>query len=129
MSPASCDSIEECINHSIKKSVTNFRKPLGIRLKLTIMLRHLATGETYTSLQYHWLVGKTTIYKFVPVFCRVILAEFQYFQIPNFPPPKNPIHFQQVSKRFPTKSQVAPHEFCKNLPLMAPFLCHAPDDA
>ena len=48
--------IEECIHDYIKKSVTNFRKPLEIGLKLAITLRHLATGETYTSLQYHWLV-------------------------------------------------------------------------
>ena len=49
-----------------KKSVTNFRKPSEVGLKLAITLRHLATGETYTSLQYHWLVGQTTICKFEP---------------------------------------------------------------
>ena len=43
----------------------------------TTALRYLATGETYTSLQYHWLVGHTTICKFVPKVCRAILAEFQ----------------------------------------------------
>ena len=58
--------IEKCIPNHIKKSVTNFRKPLEVGLKLAIMLRHLATGETYTSLQYHWLAGRTTICKFLP---------------------------------------------------------------
>ena len=38
------------------------------------MLRHLSTEETYTSLQYQWLVTTTTICKFV---CKAILAEFQ----------------------------------------------------
>ena len=51
------DLIEKCIQHRVKKSVTNFKKTLEIGLKLAIMLRHLATGETYTSLQYHLLVG------------------------------------------------------------------------
>ena len=58
--------IKECIHHHIKKSVTNFRKLLEVGLRLAITLRHQATGETYTSLEYHWLIGCTTIYKFVP---------------------------------------------------------------
>ena len=64
--PAFLDLIEECIHHSIKKSVTNFRKPLEVGLKLTITLIRLATGETYTSMQYHWFVGCITICKFDP---------------------------------------------------------------
>ena len=44
------DLMEECIHHCIKKSVNNFMKPLEVGLKLAITLRHLATGETYTSL-------------------------------------------------------------------------------
>ena len=58
--------IEECIHHCIKKSVTNIRKPLEVGLKLAIMLTHLATGEMYTSLQYHWVVGQTAICKGLP---------------------------------------------------------------
>ena len=34
--PAFFDIIEECINNRIKKSVTNFRKPLEVGLKLSI---------------------------------------------------------------------------------------------
>ena len=41
-------------------------KALEVRLKLAITLRHLATRETDTSFQYHWLVGRTTICKFIP---------------------------------------------------------------
>ena len=78
---------EEPINHLTKKSVTNFRKPLEVGLKLAIILRHLATGDTYTSLQYHWLVGHTTICKFAPQVCQAILAEFQdeYLHCPTDP--------------------------------------------
>ena len=45
----------------LRKSITNFRKPLEVGLKLAVTLRHLSRGETYTSLQYHWRVGRTTI--------------------------------------------------------------------
>ena len=69
--------IEEHILHHIKKEVTNFRKPLEVGLKLAIAMRHLAIGETYTSLRYNWLVGQTTKSKFVPVVCQTILAEFR----------------------------------------------------
>ena len=53
MPPAIFDLIKKLIHHCIKKSVTNFRKPLQAGLKLTITLRHL---ETYAFLQYQWLV-------------------------------------------------------------------------
>ena len=50
----------------LRKSITNFRKPLEVGLKLAVTLRHLSAGESYTSLQYHWRVGRTIICKFVP---------------------------------------------------------------
>ena len=52
-------------------------KPLEVGLKLTTTLRHLATVETYTFLQYHWLVGRTNICKFILQICQAILDEFQ----------------------------------------------------
>ena len=66
MEPAFFYLIEERINPHLRKSITNFRKPLEVGLKLAVTLRHLSTGESYTSLQYHWRVGKMTICKFVP---------------------------------------------------------------
>ena len=73
------------IHHHIKKEVTNFRKPLEVRLKLAIT--HLATGEMYTSLRYHWQVGQTTIFEFVPKVCHTILDEFKkdYLSYPTTP--------------------------------------------
>ena len=55
MAPAFFDFIRKCIHHHIKKSATNFRKPLEVGLKLAIILRHLATGETYTLRITGWL--------------------------------------------------------------------------
>ena len=78
MPPAVFDLIEECIRHSIKKEVTNFRKSVQVGLKLAITLRYLATGERCKPLQHHWLVGQTTIYKFVPIVWKAILAEFHH---------------------------------------------------
>ena len=67
------DLIQERIHCRIKKEVTNFKKPLEAGLKLAIALRHQAIGEIYTFSQYHWLVGQTTISKFILKVCRAIL--------------------------------------------------------
>ena len=86
MEPAFFDLIEERNPH-LRKSETNFRKPLPVGLKLAVTLRHLSTGESYTSLQYQWRVGRTTIVKFVPKVCKAILCEFQkeYLICPTVP--------------------------------------------
>ena len=52
MPPAFFNLIKERIYNRLKKSHTNFRKPLKVGLKLTVTLRHLATGEGYNALQY-----------------------------------------------------------------------------
>ena len=60
-------------------------------------------GETYTSLQYHWLSGKSTIWKFVPQVCRVILFEFQeeYLCCPD-----SPEDLKRVKEKFRWKVQM-----------------------
>ena len=65
------------IYNRLKKSNTNFTKTLEVGLKLAVTLRHLSTGESYTTLQYQWRVGRTNICKCVPKVCKAILAEFQ----------------------------------------------------
>ena len=62
--PAFFYLIEERIFNRLNKSQTNFTKPVEVGLKLAVTLRRLSTGETYTSLQYHWRLGRTTIYNF-----------------------------------------------------------------
>ena len=76
MEPAFFHLIEERITPHLRKSITNFRKSLEVRLKLAVTLRHLSTGESYTSLQYQWRVGRMTICKFVPQVCKGILKNF-----------------------------------------------------
>ena len=77
MEPAFFYLINKGITPPLRKSATNFRKPLEVRLKLVLTLRHLSKGETYTSLQYHWRVGRTITCKFVPQVSNDILKEFQ----------------------------------------------------
>ena len=53
MEPSFFCLIERITPH-LRKSTTNFREPLEVGLKLAVTLRHLSTGETYTSLKYQW---------------------------------------------------------------------------
>ena len=56
-------------------------------MKLAITLRFLATGESYQSLSYQFLVGRSSISKFVPKVCRAIQDEFlrEYVRCPTTP--------------------------------------------
>ena len=78
MEPAFFHLIEENIIAHLGKSISNLRKPLEVGLKLAVTLRHLSTGEIYTSLKYQWRVGRMTICRFVPQVCKAIFQEFQH---------------------------------------------------
>ena len=105
MEPAFFDLIEERITPHLRKSFSNFRKPLEVGLKLAVTSRHLSTGESYTSLQYHWRVGRSTICKFIPQVCKAILKEFQreYLVCPT-----DPEDWKKIAERFRNRWNV-PH--------------------
>ena len=105
MEPAFFNLIEERITPSLRKSVTNFRQPLEVGLKLAVTLRHLSTGESYTSLQYHWRVGRSTICKFIPQVCKAILKEFQQEYLVC---PTDPEDWKKIEQRFRNRWNV-PH--------------------
>ena len=53
------------------------REPLSSGLKLAVTLRHLATGDSYTTLQYAFRVASLTTNKFVPEVCDAITRAYQ----------------------------------------------------
>ena len=97
MEPAFFNLIEERITPHLRKSITNFRKPLEVGLKLAVTLIHLSTGESYTSLQYQWRVGRTTICKFVSQVCQAILKEFQQEYLVY---PTDPEDWKKIEEKF-----------------------------
>lgn len=60
----------------IAKNTTFYRQPLSEGLKLAIVLRHFATGDSYKSLMYGFRVSKTAIVHMVPDVCDAIIDEF-----------------------------------------------------
>ena len=72
---------------SIARQATNYRAPISVGEKLTLTIRYLATGESYTSLSCQFRVGRSTISKFLPEVCRAIQDEFtrEYLRCPTTP--------------------------------------------
>lgn len=54
---------------------SNFREPISVEEKVIITLRYLATGESFESLQYQFLVAANTISGIVRDTCRAIVNE------------------------------------------------------
>jgi hypothetical protein len=62
------------VGPKIQKESTWFGDAISVRMKLEITLRHLAGGDSLSSLQYLYCVSKNTISRFLP---EVLLAIYK----------------------------------------------------
>ena len=76
LEPALFDELLQRIHHRISRQRAWYRDPLDPGLKLAVILRHLATGNSYTDLAYAFRVPNNSISKFVPEVCQAILDEY-----------------------------------------------------
>ena len=53
------------------------RDPLSPELKLAVTLRHLASGDSYPTLQFSFRVARLTINRFVPEVCDAIIRAYR----------------------------------------------------
>jgi hypothetical protein len=72
MPPHIFDELLTMLYDNLLKQTTRMRQPLEPGLKLAMTLRHLATGATYTCMQYGWRVPANTISVVVREVCNVI---------------------------------------------------------
>lgn len=87
MTPATFEHILRLVAPLITKQRTNFREPISAAMKLSITLRHLATGETHISLGLQYRVGRATVSKLIPEVCKAlydVLAP-EYLDVPKSP--------------------------------------------
>ena len=105
MPPRVFDEILRRIEHRIRKTDTRMRKALTPGLKLAATLRHLASGDKYTTIGYQFRVSKKTVSKFVPEVCQAIHDEFvnEVLVLPN-----TPADWKQIATEFERRWQV-PH--------------------
>ncbi|CAF4793591.1 unnamed protein product [Pieris macdunnoughi] len=80
----------------IKKTDTKFRNAISVKERLSITLRFLASGDSFTSLQYTFRVSKQAISLIVPETCQAILNVLkQQIKLPN-----TPHKWEQISAEF-----------------------------
>ena len=87
MTPEFFEMIKTRLEPHLTRQVTNYRAPISVWEKLALIIRYLATGESYTSLSCQFRVGRSTISKFLPEVCRAIQDEFtrEYLRCPTTP--------------------------------------------
>lgn len=81
----------------LAKKATRMREPLSVGLKLAVTLRFLASGDSYTSLQYSFRVSKTAICRFVPKVCQAIIDIYKPEVLKC---PRTPEEWNQVAEGF-----------------------------
>jgi hypothetical protein len=73
MPPEMFDELLHRLGPRITKEDTNCRKALEQGLKLAATMRHIASGNNYTTLQYQFRVAHSTCSVFIPEFCQALV--------------------------------------------------------
>ena len=77
MPPKLFQELEQRLGPEIQREWTWKRDPLSPGLKLAITGRHLASADSYPTLQYAFRVARSTINKFVPDVCDAIIRAYR----------------------------------------------------
>lgn len=73
MSLQEFENLCSLLSGKINKCDTNYREAITLRERVLITLRFLASGDSYTSLQYLFRVSKQSISKIIPEVCDALI--------------------------------------------------------
>ena len=72
MTPGRMEHLFNLVAPRITKLSTNYRQPIPPQQRLSLTLRHLATGESHISLSLQYRIGRQTVSKIIPETCKAI---------------------------------------------------------
>ena len=101
------DEVLSRIETRLKKKDTRWRDSLPAGLKLAVVLRHIATGDSYKTLMYGFRVSDSAISKFLPSVLRAIIEEYAEEVIDT---PTTPEEWMELEDTMRNVWQV-PHSF------------------
>jgi hypothetical protein len=82
MSPSEFEFLINLIGQNISKKDAAFRKAISVQERLALMLRFLASGNWYISLQYLFKISKQAISCIVPEVCEALVEKLKdYIQV------------------------------------------------
>jgi len=77
MSSEDFETLINMVGPKIHKKDTCFRKAIPVKERLAVTLRFLATGDSYTSLQYLFGISKQIISLIIPEVCEALIEGLQ----------------------------------------------------
>ena len=100
MIPLSFEHLLSLVAAKITKQTTNYREPIPPQQRLSVTLRHLATGESHISLSLQYRIGCQTVSKIIPETCKKIYEAVApiYMKMPT-----SPEEWLKISEEFQVK--------------------------
>lgn len=73
ITPSDFEYLMNSIGPKIERKNTAFREALSVQDRLAVTLRYLATGDSFTSLQYLFRISKQAISSIIPEVCQALI--------------------------------------------------------
>ena len=104
MSPNAFEELLSLVATKLTKQTTNYRISIPQEQRLSLTIRHLATGESLMSLSFQYSIGRQTVSEISPETC---IAIYEALASIHLKKSDSPEQWMQISKRFEKQMEYA----------------------